>query len=279
MKNDFIHTIPGIQPAQDPGFLLIAGPCVVENRETLFQTAEKLKEICNRLKIPLIFKASYRKANRTRLDSFKGIGDSEALNLLDEVKRYTGLPVLTDVHETKEVDFVARFADVLQIPAFLCRQTELIQVAAQTGKPVNLKKGQFLSAEAMRFGVEKIVETGNSRIFLTERGSTFGYGDLVVDFRGIPIMKSWGYPVVLDITHSLQAPNQPGGITGGNPQMIETIARAGIASGVDGIFMETHPNPSQALSDGSNMLPLSQAEKLLFNLLAIYRATKTLDQS
>ncbi len=277
MKNDFIHTIPGIHLDQDPAFLLIAGPCVVENHETLFQTAEKLKEICSRLRIPLIFKASYRKANRTRLDSFKGIGDTDALNLLDEVKRYTGLPVLTDVHETKEVDLVARFADVLQIPAFLCRQTELIQVAAQTGKPVNLKKGQFLSAEAMKFGLEKIVETGNSRVFLTERGSTFGYGDLIVDFRGIPIMKSWGYPVILDITHSLQTPNQSSGITGGNPQMIETIARAGIAAGVDGIFLETHPNPSLALSDGSNMLPLSQTENLLFNLLAIYRAIKTLD--
>jgi 2-dehydro-3-deoxyphosphooctonate aldolase (KDO 8-P synthase) len=250
---------------------------VVENRETVFQTAESLKEVCIRLNIPLIFKASYRKANRTRLDSFTGIGDSEALHLLDEVKRYTGIPILTDVHETKEVDFVARFCDVLQIPAFLCRQTELIQVAAQTGKPVNLKKGQFLSADAMKFGVQKIVEAGNDRLFLTERGSSFGYGDLIVDFRGIPIMKSWGYPVILDITHSLQTPNQPEGITGGNPEMIETIARAGIAAGVDGIFMETHPSPSHALSDGSNMLPLDQAESLLSKLLTLYRAAKSLD--
>jgi 2-dehydro-3-deoxyphosphooctonate aldolase (KDO 8-P synthase) len=258
-------------------FLLISGPCVVENRDVVFETATVLKAMTSRLNIPLVFKASYRKANRTRSDSFKGIGDIKALEILSDVRTQLGIPVITDVHETSEVEMASKYVDVLQIPAFLCRQTDLIIAAARTGKPVNIKKGQFLSSDSMRFGIEKILETGNKKILLTERGSSFGYGDLVVDFRSIPIMKQWKFPVILDITHSLQQPNQPGGITGGQPAMIETIARAGIAAGVDGIFMETHPDPANALSDGANMLPLSKAEDLLSNLLKIYKLIHKLD--
>ncbi|MDD4646344.1 MAG: 3-deoxy-8-phosphooctulonate synthase [Bacteroidales bacterium] len=258
-------------------YILIAGPCVVENREIVFETATALKEITSRLGIPLIFKGSYRKANRTRSDSFTGIGDIPALEILADVRKHFGIPVITDVHESCEVEMAAKYVDVLQIPAFLCRQTDLINAAARTGKPVNIKKGQFLSAGSMRYGVEKILETGNKNIMVTERGSSFGYGDLVVDFRSVPVMKAWGFPVILDITHSLQQPNQSGGVTGGQPHLIETIARAGIASGVDGIFMETHPNPAKALSDGANMLPLAQADKLLSNLLSIYKLIHKLD--
>ena len=236
-----------------------------------------MKSISEKLEIPFIFKSSYRKANRTRNDSFKGIGDIEALEILADVRTKLGIPVITDVHESSEVEIASRYVDILQIPAFLCRQTDLIQAAAKTGKPVNIKKGQFLSPGSMRFGVEKILEYGNKNVMVTERGSSFGYGDLVIDFRSIPIMKKWGFPVILDITHSLQQPNQPGGVTGGQPEMIETIARAGIAAGIDGIFMETHPNPAVALSDGANMLPLAKAEKLLSNLLNIYRLIKSLD--
>jgi 2-dehydro-3-deoxyphosphooctonate aldolase (KDO 8-P synthase) len=262
---------------KNTGFLLIAGPCVVENREVVFETATALKDITTRLKIPFVFKSSYRKANRTRSDSFKGIGDIKALEILADVRTKLGIPVITDVHESAEVEMAAEYVDMLQIPAFLCRQTDLIQAAARTGKPVNLKKGQFLSPESMRFGIDKILETGNNQVLLTERGSTFGYGDLVVDFRSIPVMKQWKFPVILDITHSLQQPNQPGGVTGGQPGMIETIARAGIAAGVDGIFMETHPDPAVALSDGANMLALSRAENLLTNLLEIYKLIHRLD--
>lgn len=277
MKYPFLAEIPNIRYQEDSSFLLIAGPCVVENREMLFQTAEYLKELCSRLNIPLIFKSSYRKANRTRLSSYRGPGDLEALRWLGEVRSTVGVPVITDVHETTEVDLAARYVDVLQIPAFLSRQTDLILTAARTGKPVNLKKGQFLSPDSMKFGVEKILETGNRKVLLTERGTTFGYGDLVVDYRGIPAMKKIGFPVILDITHSLQTPNQPGGVTGGNPELIETIARAGIAVGVDGLFMETHPDPSTALSDGSNMLPLDQAENLLAKLSGIYKSIQQID--
>lgn len=277
MEKTLIPDIPILPLKNKNSFLLIAGPCVVENRDVVFKTATVLKAITTRLDIPFIFKASYRKANRTRSDSFKGIGDIEALEILSDVRTQLGIPVLTDVHESSEVEIAAKYVDVLQIPAFLCRQTDLIQAAARTGKPVNLKKGQFLSPESMRFGIEKILETGNNNILLTERGSTFGYGDLVIDFRSIPIMKQWKFPVILDITHSLQQPNQPGGVTGGQPGMIETVARAGIAAGVNGIFMETHPNPAAALSDGANMLNLSHAEKLLTNLLEIYKLILKLD--
>lgn len=266
-----------INAKNNNSYLLIAGPCVVESREVVFETASKLKDITGRLGIPLIFKASYRKANRTRSDSFTGIGDIKALEILADVRAQFEIPVITDVHESGEVNMAAKYVDALQIPAFLCRQTDLIQAAAQTGKPVNIKKGQFLSPGAMKFGIDKVLETGNHNIFITERGSSFGYGDLVVDFRSIPIMKRWGYPVILDITHSLQQPNQPGGVTGGQPALIETIARSGIAAGVDGIFMETHPNPAMALSDGANMLPLSKAEGLLSDLLEIYKLIHRLE--
>ncbi len=278
MNHPFLGDIPNISHNEHSNFLLIAGPCVVENRDMLFQTAECLKSLCARLNIPLIFKSSYRKANRTRLSSYRGLGDLEALKLLGEVRSVVGVPVITDVHESTEVDLAARYVDVIQIPAFLSRQTDLIQTAARTGKPVNLKKGQFLSADSMKFGVEKILETGNHKVLLTERGTTFGYGDLVVDYRGIPVMKKLGFPVILDITHSLQTPNQPGGVTGGNPELIETIARAGIAVGVDGLFMETHPDPSVALSDGSNMLPLDQTEKLLTKLIILYKSVQQIDE-
>jgi 2-dehydro-3-deoxyphosphooctonate aldolase (KDO 8-P synthase) len=260
-------------------FLLIAGPCVVESREIVFETALALKTITDKLKIPFIFKSSYRKANRTRNDSFTGIGDLEALEILADVRTKLGIPVITDVHESAEVELAAKYVDILQIPAFLCRQTDLLLAAAKTGKPVNIKKGQFLSPGSMRFAIDKILEAGNDNVFITERGSSFGYGDLIIDFRSIPVMKQWGFPVILDITHSLQQPNQPGGVTGGQPEMIETIARAGIAAGIDGIFMETHPNPAVALSDGANMLPLAKAEKLLENLLTIYRLIKVLDST
>lgn len=257
-------------------FLLIAGPCVVENLEITLQTARTLRDITEKLEIPFVFKASYRKANRTRSDSFQGIGDIKALEILAEVRNELGVPVITDVHESSEVEMAARYVDMLQIPAFLCRQTDLLQAAGRTGKPVNLKKGQFLSPSSMHFGVEKILETGNRNVLVTERGSSFGYGDLVIDYRAVPVMKKWGFPVILDITHSLQQPNQPGGVTGGQPDLIETISRAGIAAGIDGIFMETHPNPAVALSDGANMLPLAKAENLLVNLLKIYRVVNSL---
>ena len=270
--------IDGLFPGKNQkGFLLIAGPCVVESEEVVFHTAETLKEIAIKLDIPLIFKSSYRKANRTRSDSFRGIGDIRALEILSSVRKTLGIPVITDIHETAEAEMAANYVDVLQIPAFLCRQTDLLVAAGRTGKPVNLKKGQFLSPASMKYGIDKILETGNQRIMVTERGSSFGYGDLVVDFRSIPVMKKWGYPVILDITHSLQQPNQPGGVTGGQPELIETLARAGIAAGVDGIFMETHPDPSVALSDGANMLNLGDAEKLLANLAQIRNLINNLD--
>jgi 2-dehydro-3-deoxyphosphooctonate aldolase (KDO 8-P synthase) len=276
MKESCIKDIPLISFADTGNFLLIAGPCVVENRDITFQTAQTLKTICEQLSIPLIFKASYRKANRTKSDSFRGIGDREALQILAQVRDELSVPIICDVHETAEVDLVASIADVIQIPAFLCRQTDLIIKAAQTGKPVNLKKGQFLSPQAMKFVCEKAASTGNQSLMVTERGTSFGYGDLVVDFRGIPLMKEWGYPVILDVTHSLQKPNQESGVSGGQPALIETMARCGLAAGIDGIFMETHPDPAKALSDGSNMLPLDQAGHLLERLLQIHQLVKTL---
>ncbi|MFO7617193.1 MAG: 3-deoxy-8-phosphooctulonate synthase [Bacteroidales bacterium] len=275
MKENFLKNIPNISFTATKNFLLIAGPCVVENREITFHTALVLKTICHQLSIPFIFKASYRKANRTKGDSFRGIGDREALQILAQVREELSVPVITDVHETGEVDLVASVADAIQIPAFLCRQTDLIVKAAQTGKPVNLKKGQFLSPLAMKFVCDKAASTGNRSLMVTERGTSFGYGDLVVDFRGIPLMQDWGYPVLLDVTHSLQKPNQESGVSGGDPALIETMARSGIAAGVDGIFLETHPDPAQALSDGSNMLPLDKARELLEKLLKIHQLVKS----
>lgn len=266
-----MNNIPNIKFTDSGNFFLIAGPCAVESEQNVFEIACTVKAITERLQIPYIFKASYRKANRSRLDSFTGIGDEKALNIIKSVKDKLQLPVLTDVHTAEECAIAAEYVDVLQIPAFLCRQTDLLVAAAKTGKVVNIKKGQFLSADAMQFAVNKVKESGNENIWLTERGTTFGYQDLVVDYRGIPVMQKYA-PTVLDITHSLQQPNQSSGVTGGKPDLIETVAKAGIAVGVDGIFIETHPDPSQAKSDGANMLKLDLLEDLLTKLVKIRKA-------
>lgn len=253
-------------------FFLIAGPCVVEGEDVTLRIATEIKQVCGRLGIPYLFKASYKKANRSSLHSFTGIGDDEALSVLAKVKRELNLPIVTDIHTAEEAKWAAEVADVLQIPAFLCRQTDLLVAAAQTGKYVNIKKGQFLSPEAMRFAVEKVRQSGNDQVMLTERGTSFGYQDLIVDYRGIKAMKENHCPVVLDCTHSLQQPNQSAGVTGGRPELIEIIAKAGIAVGFDGLFMETHPEPSKALSDGANMLPLNELPALLEKLVRLYQA-------
>ena len=267
-----IPNIPRIRFADGSNFFLMAGPCVVESEELVLNTANEILRITTSLQIPFIFKSSYRKANRSKGSSFTGIGDERALNILKRVGNELQVPVVTDVHSPEEATLAAGFVDVLQIPAFLCRQTDLLHAAGKTGKWVNIKKGQFLSPEQMQFAAEKITETGNRNVMLTERGTTFGYSDLVVDFRGIPIMQQFGFPVVLDCTHSLQKPNQSSGVTGGMPQMIETIAKAGIAVGVDGLFIETHPDPSKALSDGANMLALPSLGELLLRLSRIRSA-------
>ena len=253
-------------------FFLIAGPCVVEGEEITLFIAREIKKICEELEIPFYFKASYKKANRSSLNSFTGIGNEKALAVLAKVKADLDLPIVTDIHTEQEAAWAAQMADVLQIPAFLCRQTDLLVAAAKTGKIVNIKKGQFMSPEAMRFAVEKVREAGNQQVLVTERGTTFGYTDLVVDFRGIKELKKNGCPVVFDATHSLQQPNQPKGVTGGRPDLIETMAKAAVAVGFDGLFMETHPDPAKALSDGANMLPLSQLHDLLVKLLRIRQA-------
>ncbi|MEG0815380.1 MAG: 3-deoxy-8-phosphooctulonate synthase [Mucinivorans sp.] len=253
-------------------FFLIAGPCVIESEELAFQVAEHMVGLTLRLGIPYIFKGSYRKANRSRADSFTGIGDRAALEILARVGKKFNIPTVTDIHSAAEADMAAEYVDVLQIPAFLCRQTDILEAAAHTGRWVNIKKGQFLSPEAMQFAAAKVEGAGNDKVMLTDRGSMFGYGDLVVDFRGVPTMQKMGYPVILDATHSLQQPNTTSGVTGGMPQMIETIARAGIAVGVDGLFIETHPDPSRALSDGANMLRLDLMEDLLSKLVKIRKA-------
>ena len=253
-------------------FFLIAGPCVVEGEEITLSIAREIKKICAELEIPFYFKASYKKANRSSLNSFTGIGNDQALAVLAKVKADLDLPIVTDIHTEIEAAWAAQVADVLQIPAFLCRQTDLLVAAAKTGKIVNIKKGQFMSPEAMRFAVEKVRAAGNDQVLITERGTSFGYTDLVVDFRGIKEMKKNGCPVVFDATHSLQQPNQPKGVTGGRPDLIETMAKAAVAVGFDGLFMETHPEPSKALSDGANMLPLDQLHDLLVRLLRIRQA-------
>ena len=253
-------------------FFLMAGPCVIENEQMPFEICERLKEICERLDIDLIFKASYRKANRSKIDSFSGIGDEKALKILGEIRKKYALPVVTDIHSAEEAEMAAEYVDILQIPAFLCRQTDLLLAAAKTNKIINIKKGQFLSAQSMKHVADKVLSVGNEKIILTDRGTMFGYQDLIVDFRSIPIMQSFNLPVVMDITHSLQQPNQTEGVSGGMPQMISTIAKAAIAVGANGIFMETHPNPSQALSDGKNMLALDKVESLLERLIKIKKA-------
>lgn len=255
-------------------FFLLAGPCVIEGEDMALRIAEKITEITARLQIPYVFKGSYRKANRSRLDSFTGIGDEKALKILHKVGETFGVPTVTDIHETHEAAMAAEYVDVLQIPAFLCRQTDLLVAAAQTGKIVNIKKGQFLSPGAMQFAAQKVVDAGNRQVMLTERGTTFGYTDLVVDYRGIPQMQAFGFPVVMDVTHSLQQPNQTSGVTGGMPALIETIAKAAIAVGADGLFIETHPEPAVAKSDGANMLQLDLLEGLLTRLVRIREAIK-----
>lgn len=253
----------------DDQFVLIAGPCVIEGEKITLEIATQLKEICEELSIPLVFKASYKKANRTRLDSFTGIGDEEGLEILKKVKDTLGIPVLTDIHESMDAFIAGVYVDVLQIPAFLSRQTDLLVAAAETGRVVNIKKGQFSSPESMQYAVDKVTESDNNQVWLTDRGTFFGYQDLVVDFRGIPKMQAIGQPVFMDCTHSLQVTNQTKGVTGGQPQMIETIARAAIAVGANGLFIETHPNPSEALSDGANMLALSEIKSLLKRLKSL----------
>jgi 2-dehydro-3-deoxyphosphooctonate aldolase (KDO 8-P synthase) len=267
-----LDRIPNLRHLDAGNFFLIAGPCAIEGEEMAMDIAAKVSAICERLRIPYIFKGSYRKANRSRVDSFTGIGDEKALRILNKVGKEFGLPVTTDIHADEEAAMAAEFVDVLQIPAFLCRQTSLLVAAARTGKVVNIKKGQFMSPGSMKFAVDKVMDSGNDQVVLTERGVTFGYQDLVVDFRGVPLMQSFGVPVVLDCTHSLQQPNQDSGVTGGKPALIDIIARAGVAAGVDGLFIETHPNPTEAKSDGANMLPLDRLEPMLERLLRIRRA-------
>ncbi len=267
-----IESIPYIKNTKSNNFFLLAGPCVVETEKITMFTAETIFAITEKLKIPFIFKASYKKANRSKSDSFSGIGDKKALEILKKIRNTLHVPIVTDIHSEQEAEIAAEYADVLQIPAFLCRQTELLIAAGKTGKVINIKKGQFLAPESMHFAAKKVFETGNQKVMFTERGTTFGYQDLIVDFRGIPEMQKNGLPVILDVTHSLQQPNQSSGITGGKPNMIETIAKAGIAAGVDGIFIETHPDPSKAKSDGANMLKLDLLEDLLIKLVQIRKA-------
>jgi len=268
MSNAAIN-IPGINFIESGNFLLIAGPCVVESEEIVFETAGHLKKLSEKYQIPFVFKSSYRKANRSRGDSFSGIGDINALKILAEVRKRYSVPVITDIHNPDEAETAAKYVDILQIPAFLCRQTDLLAAAARTGKWVNIKKGQFLSGSSMKYAVEKVRESGNNNIMLTDRGNMYGYQDIVVDFRNIPVMKQIGVPVIMDITHSLQQPNQEQGISGGQPEMIETLGKAAISVGADGIFIETHPNPALAKSDGANMLKLSGMDDLLNKLIAL----------
>mgnify|MGYP003385682264 FL=1 len=267
-----LNALSNLKHTDSNNFYLLAGPCAIEGEEMAFEIAEKIKEVTDKLEIPFIFKGSYRKANRSRLDSFTGIGDEKALKILKKVGDHFNIPTVTDIHSAEEAAMAAQYVDVLQIPAFLCRQTDLLVAAAKTGKAVNIKKGQFLSAESMQFAAQKVIDSGNPNVAITDRGTMFGYQDLIVDMRAIPAVQNLGFPVVLDITHSLQTPNQSTGVTGGKPQLIETIAKAGIAAGADGIFLETHPNPAVAKSDGANMLPLDQLEDLLTKLVRVRKA-------
>lgn len=263
-------TMQYLDSSSTRNFFLLAGPCVIEGEEMALDIARHVAGVCRSLDIPYVFKGSYRKANRSRLDSFTGIGDREALEILARVRETVGVPVVTDIHDASEAALAAQYVDILQIPAFLCRQTDLLVAAARTGKAVNIKKGQFLSPGSMHYAVDKVRMSGNDNVMVTDRGTTFGYGDLVVDFRGIPEMsRTCGCPVIMDVTHSLQQPNTAGGVTGGRPDMIETIARAAIAVGADGLFIETHPDPARAMSDGANMLRLDLLEPLLRRLTAL----------
>lgn len=269
---NIINEIPFIKHTGSGNFFLLAGPCVVEDTESPVEIARILADLCDKYEIPFVFKASYRKANRSKSSSFTGIGDEKALEVLAGIRQKFGVPVVSDIHSESDARMAAQYIDVLQIPAFLCRQSDILVAAGETGKVVNIKKGQFASGDAMHFAVEKVRETGNHKVMLTERGTTFGYTDLVVDFRNIPVMQQAGVPVILDVTHSLQQPNQPAGVTGGRPDLIPLMARLGIASGVEGLFMETHPNPSKAKSDGANMLRLELMDELLAGLVKLRKA-------
>jgi 2-dehydro-3-deoxyphosphooctonate aldolase (KDO 8-P synthase) len=266
--------LPKLLNSSSDNFFVLAGPCVIEGEEIVMQIAERLVKICSTYDIPLVFKGSYKKANRTRIDSFTGIGNEAALAILAKVRDTFNIPVVTDIHTEEEAELAAKYVDVLQIPAFLCRQTDLLVAAAKTGKTVNVKKGQFSSPASMQFAVDKIVQSGNDQVMLTDRGTMFGYQDLVVDYRSIPIMQTFKVPVIMDCTHSLQQPNQTSGVTGGNPQMISTIAKAAIAVGADGLFIETHPDPANDKSDGANMLHLDEFEQLMKQLVAIRKAIR-----
>lgn len=266
--------IPKIKHLDSNNFFLLAGPCAIEGEDMAMRIAEQVVKITDKLSIPYVFKGSFKKANRSRIDSFTGIGDEKALKILSKIGREFDLPTVTDIHDVNDAKMAAEFVDILQIPAFLVRQTDLVVAAAKTGKTVNLKKGQFMSAEAMKHAVKKVQDSGNNKVMITDRGTMFGYQDMIVDFRGIPVMQKYA-PTILDITHSLQQPNQSSGVTGGKPELIETIARAGIAVGVDGIFLETHQDPQVAKSDGANMLKLDYLEDLLTKLVAI---RKTINQ-
>ncbi len=270
-----LQDIPKIKHTNSNNFFLLAGPCAIESEDMALRIAERIVEITNSLKIPYVFKGSFKKANRSRIDSFSGIGDEKALKILKKVSETFDVPTVTDIHQVSDAEMAAQFVDVLQIPAFLVRQTDLVVAAAKTGKVVNLKKGQFMSPEAMQHAVQKVKDAGNNNAWITDRGTMFGYQDMIVDFRGIPTMKNFA-PVVLDVTHSLQQPNQTSGVTGGRPDMIETIARAGIVNNVDGLFIETHFDPANAKSDGANMLHLDYLEKLLTNLVAIRKTVNNL---
>ena len=269
---EFLKELFKSQSYDPNNFFLIAGPCIVEGEELVMEVADKVSAICKKLAIPYVFKASYRKANRTSGSSFTGIGDETAMKLIKKVSQTYNLPTTSDIHAHEEAEQAARYIDILQIPAFLCRQTDLLVAAAETGKIVNVKKGQFVSGDAMKFAVDKIRKAGNNKIMLTERGNTFGYQDLIVDYRNIPIMQGHEVPVIMDCTHSLQQPNQTSGVTGGNPQLIGTIAKAAIATGANGLFIETHPNPAVAKSDGANMLRLDLLEDFLIQLIKIRKA-------
>ena len=270
-----LNLIPKLKHTKSDNFFLLAGPCAIEGEDMAMLIAEKIRAITDRLEIPFVFKGSFKKANRSRIDSFTGIGDEKALQILKKVSETFNLPTVTDIHEVSDASMAAEYVDVLQIPAFLVRQTDLVVAAASTGKVVNLKKGQFMSPESMQHAVKKVTDCGNQQVMVTDRGTMFGYQDMVVDFRGIPTMKQYA-PVVLDVTHSLQQPNQTIGVTGGRPEMISTIARAGIATGADGLFIETHFDPANAKSDGANMLDLSLLEKLLTDLVAIRKTVNGL---
>ncbi|MDA0686076.1 MAG: 3-deoxy-8-phosphooctulonate synthase [Bacteroidetes bacterium] len=267
-----VPAIPNLRVSNPDSFFLLAGPCAIEDRDMAMRIAEHLAELTQRLEIPWVFKGSYRKANRSRIDSFTGIGDEKALGILAEVGKQFSVPTVTDIHESHEAAMVAEYVDVLQIPAFLFRQTELLVAASKTGKWINIKKGQFAAANAMQHALQKCIDSGNSNVMLTDRGNSFGYSDLIVDMRNIPEMRAMGAPVIMDVTHSLQQPNQSSGVTGGKPELIETIAKAAIAVGADALFMETHPKPSEAKSDGANMLPLDQVEALLLILKRVREA-------